>query len=413
MEDTVINEVKYSPGEVTQPSKLNVIEIIDYAEKAVTKEKTEAEASKLKQKRVTRYLFVAINVVLALIFIAYKALPLASYVSVSSSKRLFLFATFGSNVDVDYVDTRANVLTSSPVFPLSGFWESSSPLASFTDAELRSILYESNSECADGEHPIKPVDLSVDADHGLLASNETRYEIDLESCLTSDLGIASLEHLAERYGSDSPVVLIVHTHGTESYSEPGATSYSDTDNCRTTDISKNVVAVGAVMAAYFESVGIPALHCTEMFDAESYIDAYDKSAAAIREFTAIYPSIQYVFDIHRDSVIDSKLTKLRPVTVIDGQLTAQYMCVVGTDERAGTHTEWRTNLAFACQLQARLYEKCDSLVRKMSIRSASYNQRWAPGSLLLEIGSCGNTLDEAKACGKAVAEQIAAIILEQ
>lgn len=413
MEETVINEVKYSPVKVMQPSNLSVIEIIDYAEKATTKDKTEAKANKLKQKRVNRYLFVAINVALALIFIAYKALPLASYVSVSSSKRLFLLASFGADFDVDYVDKRANISISSPVFPLSGFWGSSSPLAYFTDAELRSILYESTSECSEGEYPIKPIDLSVDAEHGLLASNETNYEIDLESCLTSDLGIASVEHLAERYGSDSPVVLIVHTHGTESYSEAGATSYSSADNCRTTDTSKNVVAVGAIMAEYFESVGIPTLHCTEMFDADSYIDAYDKSAAAIREFTAIYPSIQYVFDVHRDSVIDSELTKLRPVTVIDGKLTAQYMCVVGTDERAGTHTEWRTNLAFACQLQARLYEKCDSIARKMSIRSASYNQRWAPGSLLLEIGSCGNTLDEAKSCGKAVAEQIATIILEQ
>ncbi len=409
MNSTITELTSLEKKENSTPPQQNLIEIVDYAEKT----STDSEHSEKSHSRKIRFFAVAVNVTIALLFIAYKAVPLISYMTVSSAQRMFLCAIFGQTADLSSITSDESV-KSDFLSPLSNIMGNFSPLDSFNDEELQKILYASAApSCGEGEHPIKPVDLSVNAEHGLLASNETKYEIDLDSYLDVELNIPSVESLAERYGSEAPVVLIVHTHGTESYTEENTETYSDKDNCRSTDTSKNVVAVGTVMAEYLSSVGIPTLHCTEMFDADSYIEAYDRSAAAIREFTAIYPSIQYVFDVHRDSVINSELVKLRPVTVIDGELTAQYMCVIGTDERTGTHSGWQTNLAFACQLQSRLFEKSNSLVRKMSIRSAAYNQRWAPGSLLLEIGSCGNTLDEAKACSKTVAEQIASIILEQ
>ncbi len=345
----------------------------------------------------------------------YRSIPLTTHIAVSRDVLLSV-AMFGSVFDSESTDTDsswANGDFPSTLPPLSHTLGGASPFG-FDDASLSDMLYSASPpECGEDEYPIKAVDLSVDAKNGLYASNETSYTLDLQSYLDDELGIASVSALAERYGDDAPVVLIVHTHGTECYTDEGSGTYTKKDNCRTDDTSKNVVAVGAVMAEYFNSVGIPTLHCTEMFDKDSYIDAYDLSAAAIREFTAIYPSIQYVFDVHRDSVIDSELTKLRPVTVIDGKPTSQYMCVVGTNERNPAHEGWETNLAFACQLQSRLWQTSPSLTRRMSIRSAPYNQRWASGSLLLEIGSCGNTLTEAKNCAYTVAEHIAEIILEQ
>ncbi|MCD8312344.1 MAG: stage II sporulation protein P, partial [Firmicutes bacterium] len=153
------------------------------------------------------------------------------------------------------------------------------------------------------------------------------------------------------------------------------------------------------------------IHCTEMFDLESYVDAYTKSAAAVSEYTAIYPSISYVFDVHRDCIINDELECVSAVTTVNGESVAQFMCVVGTDEYAGLHTGWRDNLAFACRLQYKLWSISPSLTRRLSIRSASYNQLYASGSLLFEIGTCGNTLDEAKACALYVAEAVAEIIL--
>ena len=43
---------------------------------------------------------------------------------------------------------------------------------------------------------------------------------------------------------------------------------------------------------------------------------------------------------------------------------------------------------------------------------AAFNQQYTKGSLLLEIGSCGNTLDEAKRAGKLAAQAIAAVLKE-
>ncbi len=266
------------------------------------------------------------------------------------------------------------------------------------------------SSLPEGNYPIKPVDISSKAERGLEASNETGYSIDLDSYLQLDYPIPALDELHAVYGADAPTVLIIHTHGTEAYAENNGEYYSTKDNCRTTDTSKNVVAVGRVMADYFNENGIVAIHSEEMFDAESYVNAYDYANAAIKEYVAIYPSIKYVFDVHRDSLVTDDMTKLRPLTLIDGKPTAQYMCVIGTDENAGRHVNWERNLTFACYLQSRLWEISPSLPRRMSIRSASYNQRHAEGSLLLEIGSCGNTLSEAKACALIVAEQITALI---
>ncbi len=206
-------------------------------------------------------------------------------------------------------------------------------------------------------------------------------------------------------------MLIVHTHGTECYAEEGSDSYTKKTPTRTDDITKNVVAVGTVIADYLEAHGIPTIHCTEMFDRESYVEAYNNSSAAVREYLAIYPSIRYIFDVHRDSVISNDYTKTRPATEIDGVSTAQYMCVVGTDAAGSSHKAWRDNLTLAAHMQVRLWNRSNTLTRRLSIRSASFYQQYASGSLLLEIGSCGNTLSEAKACALIVAEELAEIII--
>ncbi len=312
---------------------------------------------------------------------------------------LILYGT-DSNVESD---SNANVFTPNILFDLLN--GTSKP--SLPDTMLPE---ESESYPTEDTYPIKSTDISSKNVFGLEASNETAYDIDLISYLENEYPISPLDELHAVYGEEAPTVLILHTHGTEAYAEDDGEYYSIIDNCRSTDTTKNVVAIGAVMADYFNQNGIVTIHSREMFDAESYVNAYDYANEAIKEYVAIYPSIKYVFDVHRDSLITDDMTKLRPVTFVDSVPTAQYMCVIGTDENAGRHVNWERNLTFACHLQSRLWERSSSLTRRMSIRSASYNQRHADGSLLLEIGSCGNTLEEAKACALLVAEEITSLI---
>ncbi len=282
------------------------------------------------------------------------------------------------------------------------------PVSQITKSDLDALYSYTNAELPEFHYPIRAKDLSSRADFALEASNETDYDLDLYSLLDYPIHKIDLAETAKKYGVDAPVILIIHTHGTESYTD--GVSYEINDNCRTTDITRNVVAVGGVMADYFNSHGIPTLHCKTMFDEKSYSDAYSYAESAIRELVAIYPSIQYVFDIHRDSLTSADNTKLRPVTLVNGKLTAQFMSVIGSDEMRGNHPNWQRNLALACRLQKALYDTSPSLPRRMSVRSASYNQKYSEGSLLLEIGSCGNTLEEAKECALIVASKIAALV---
>ena len=57
--------------------------------------------------------------------------------------------------------------------------------------------------------------------------------------------------------SAEPLVLIVHTHGTEAFAPEGVTSVKRGTSMRSSDISENIVAVGSVMADILNSSGIP------------------------------------------------------------------------------------------------------------------------------------------------------------
>lgn len=268
----------------------------------------------------------------------------------------------------------------------------------------------------DGEgeavYPISAADLS---NPDLFTfSNETTYSPDGAALLAAPLPFEDFAAWQKIYGgTGEPYILILHTHGTEAYAAEGQTSYTEGDSFRNTDIGGNVVAVGAVMADTFAAAGIPALHCLEMFDRESYSDAYVRSAAAVREYLEEHPSIRIVLDVHRDSIIRSDKTKIRPVTDVNGADTAQFMIVAGTDFKGANHPDWQDNLNFALKIQSRLAEVSQKLCRAVNLRGAGFNQQYASGSLILEIGSCGNTLTEAKRsavwAAAAIADTVSAI----
>ena len=293
------------------------------------------------------------------------------------------------------------------------------PLQNFpsTDVPDESNTLPPPPESANGEsaedaqtvrYPIQAADIGGKDLHALL--NETTYEPDTEALLSSALPFPDLSEHMEKYGPDAPYILILHTHGTESFSPEGADTYTTSDSFRSNDVSKNIVAVGAVMAETFERAGIPTLHVTEMFDEQSYQDSYSRAAAAIREYIKEYPSIQIVLDVHRDSIIRADMTKIRPVTTVDGKDTAQFMTVVGTDFKGANHPDWTKNLSFALKIQENLMERADRFARTVNLRGAGFNQQYTNGSLLLEVGSCGNTLTEAKRAGALAAIAIADVV---
>lgn len=283
-----------------------------------------------------------------------------------------------------------------------------------TSVDLFAGLYDRDiSELPEGLFPIIPYDLSSERDGVLSLYNDTDLAIRTSDYAVRPAAHAGLERAAAAGEGDAPVVLIVHTHGTEAYSEEGASGYSETYNIpRSADITKNVVAIGEVIAEKLRAAGIPVLHSTVMHDRESYIGSYERSAATIRDHLAAYPSIRYVFDVHRDSVLKEDGTKIRPVTVARGQIAAQVMSVCGTNGYGAAHPDWENNFEFAAKLQKNLNDHYLGLARAICLRKSSYNQELAPCSMLFEVGSCGNTLAEAKVSAAILGEELGAMILE-
>ncbi len=263
-------------------------------------------------------------------------------------------------------------------------------------------------ELPSGEYAIIKTDLSSPQTS---ISNQTEYDVKIEDFINAaNINEGYLFSINENMTVD-PIVLIVHTHGTEAFSSEESISYSDTTNIpRSDDITKNIVSVGAEMARILNENGIPTLHCKIMHDKDSYKNSYSRSAESIKEYLKKYPSIKYVFDVHRDSVISESKIKYKPLTVINGEPTAQVMFVMGSDYNAPQHTNWKQNLTLAAKLTDQLNKKYDKFTREMSLRASSYNQEYTVGSMLLEIGSCGNTLNEAKRAGILVANELSDMI---
>ena len=254
-----------------------------------------------------------------------------------------------------------------------------------------------------GEHAVVPMNLSGHATAGeVLFSNTTSFTIDSETYKTSSYPINT---------QAPPAILILHTHATESFLSANAVSYNaDTVKTRTQDTAQNVVAVGDILAQTFTECGLQVFHCRELFDAESYPKAYENAAAAIRRYLKEYPQIGYVFDVHRDALCRQNGDEIKPVTAIDGVRCAQVMLVVGTDEAGANHPDWEKNLTVAVHIQQYLTQQYTDFARPINIRSATFNEQYTAGSLLLEIGSFGNTLEEAKRAARHLGYAMADII---
>ena len=257
--------------------------------------------------------------------------------------------------------------------------------------------------------PIRSVDLS--APDLISVINDTDYSPDFASIAKKERTIPPAADLNAEYGDGAPLVLIVHTHGTESYMPDGADDYSSSDSFRSLDASAGVVAVGDTVREVLEKRGIGVIHCASMFDAVDFSSAYASSGEAVARTLEEYPSVKYVLDIHRDALITASGENLRPVAKTESGDAAQIMIVVGTDGAGADHPGWEDNLSLAFRIRSGVASKCPDLMRSVDLRRESFNQQLAPGSLLIEAGAAANSLPEAKRAAAIFADVFADEIL--
>ncbi len=206
--------------------------------------------------------------------------------------------------------------------------------------------------------------------------------------------------------ADTPTVLILHTHGTESYTK--TEDYQESSQYRTLDVGHNVVSIGDRLVQVLQTGGIQVVHDRTMHDHPSYSNSYNQAREAMAAYLEKYPSIRLVLDIHRDSVEDKDGDQVRFVTRVNGKDTGQLMMVVGTDAGGLTHPDWPENMSLAVKLHAQLEKNAPGICRPISFRTQRFNQDLSPGALIVEVGSAGNTRQEALLA----AEQLGKAILE-
>ncbi|MCL2569377.1 MAG: stage II sporulation protein P [Oscillospiraceae bacterium] len=239
---------------------------------------------------------------------------------------------------------------------------------------------------------------------GVYLRNSTTYAVDIEAMLQEPLGF-------NPRGGEVPTVLILHTHGTESFEPDGYDWYDNVDNYRTTDRNLNITRVGREIAAIFEARGIRVIHSEEFHDYPAFRGSYGRSLLTAEHYLTMYPEIQVIFDIHRDAIINASGQYVRTMAAIEGIESAQIMLVVGTDHAGLYHPGWRDNLRFALRLQAAMVEYHPTFARPMSLREERFNAHVRPGAVLVEVGTCANTLQEALTASRIFAEIAADVIL--
>lgn len=231
--------------------------------------------------------------------------------------------------------------------------------------------------------------------------NDTDVDIEylLEQCLR--------EPNIDVHIDDEPLVLIMHTHTTESYEDTATEAYNSADEQRSTDLSETVVAVGEVIASKLEEAGIGVIHDIVMHDYPNYSGAYDRSSDRVEELLAEYPSIRVVVDVHRDA-IESDGVRYAPVATIDGKPCAQVMIICGNLNVP----QYRYNLRFASRLQSKMETLYPGLTRPLLFSERNYNQELTKNSFLIEMGSSSNSLEEAMYAGELVGVALAELIME-
>ncbi len=260
-----------------------------------------------------------------------------------------------------------------------------------------------------GAIPILTADLSYLSKGEAYFVNETPYTPSVSALL------GRYPNLTVPRDSTEPLVLIVHTHTVESYksgNEPYFSS-SPSEETYSQNEKENMPAVGKVLCERLNQNGIPTLQCTVIHTGEdmSLQGSYDRSKESIEAYLRQYPSIQLVIDLHRDAIMTENGSYIQTALPNGDGSMAQVMAVVGTDCNGTEHDRWEENLSLALHLRRELNTAHSGIARPVYLRNSSFNQECAPYSLLLEIGTGANSLEQAKRTAEEVGDALTALFV--
>ncbi len=259
------------------------------------------------------------------------------------------------------------------------------------DGDIRSVTYVSKG----ATHSFKNVHVKN--------TTETK-SLDIEKVLSEPLELS--------IDKSKPAVLIFHSHTSEGYELIERDWYACDRSSRSNDEKINIVRVGTEIADYLTASGYTVIHDKTIHDG-SYNDSYPKSRNTVAKHLEEHPEIQIVLDIHRDSVTQNNGEKLKFINTIGKKKAAQLMIITGAEEgKVEDFPDWEYNLRFALRLQQKCTDMFPGLMRPVLFSQRKYNMDMTRFSLLVEMGSEANTLEEACYSGRMLAVSLAALMDE-
>ena len=215
-----------------------------------------------------------------------------------------------------------------------------------------------------------------------------------------------LQSLTWDLTGDAPKVLILHTHGSESYTKSPGQTYNESADYRTLHEAYNMLAVGDALARQLTEAGICVLHDRQIHDYPSYDDAYTHARTSVKAYLEAYPSICLVLDLHRDAALNPDGSQYATAATLEGETVAQLMLVVGTDAGGSAHNQWRDNLSLGVKLQVLMEKNAPGITRPTVLRAQRFNQELHAGMLIVEVGSAGNHQQQALGAISVLAQAI-------
>lgn len=214
-----------------------------------------------------------------------------------------------------------------------------------------------------------------------------------------------LRALREVDWGETPLVAVLHTHPSEMYRTDTFSPANPHDYHRFDTADTGVVRVGArVVDVLWNEYGIPAVHDTTLHNTPCHNCAYVESRATAQQLIRNYPSLEFMFDIHRDGAVEVSM-----LAGVGDETVAQLALAVGRG-----HGQWAQNRAAAESLAELFDQSYPGVFRRILHLDHRYNQDLHPRFLIVEMGNYYDHEKYALRTAEMLAEVIAkALYLER
>ena len=249
----------------------------------------------------------------------------------------------------------------------------------------------------------EPVSFTADDVQHVSYRTICRCQVDAEANL--------LQALNWDLSAENAKVLILHSHISESYSKVPGQDYSEPEPYRTSNNEYNVAAVGERLTQILRDAGVEVIHDTTNYEVPNTDYAYDTARDRLEQYLRDNPDIVLVIDLHRDAALTEDGNQWGPTVNVDGKETARISFAVGTGCYIGGENHWKENFSVTSKIQVLLEKLYPGITREILVSSSQYNQDLPAKFVLAEVGTAGNTLQEALDAADCLAEAILTLSL--